>query len=145
MKAEIIIYVWLYLLDIILKSSCCIILSCVSNIENFIFLFGFLGDSSFHGALLCRPQRRVWVAGDTQWRGHSLQTLLPLWLPWTRLRLVYEGQYLPPTMPWWCDGPLPTTRMVLHSNTWWGLCYVSICLFAMLLCFEESSCCGAFI
>lgn len=37
----------------------------ISNIDNPIFLFGYLGDSSSHGALLRRPQCGVWVAGDT--------------------------------------------------------------------------------
>lgn len=49
-----------------------------------LFFIGFLGDLSSHGALLCRPQRRVRVAGDTRGRGRSLQTVFPLRLPRAR-------------------------------------------------------------
>ena len=92
----------------------------LSPLHTIIFRFGFLGHCSCLGALLCWPWCRVWVAGDTQRRGHDLQTVFPLRLPRTHLRLVHKGHDLPPTMSWWCDCPLPPAWMVLHSNTWWG-------------------------
>ena len=107
------------------------VLSFVSDIDIPIFPFGFLGDSSSHGALLWRPQRRVRVAGDTRRRGHSLQTVFSLRLPWTRFRLAHEVQYIPPTMPWGRDGALPAAWMVIHSDTWWGL---HVCAFSSLQC-----------
>lgn len=133
MKAEIITYVWSCLLDIILKSSCCIILSCVSNIEHFISVW-FPRWQQFSWSVIvptaAQSMSGGWHAVEGAQSSNSASSMVPLNSPQAGVR-----------------GPVPSTHNALV--VWWPsthdtdgpsfeylvrtLCYVSSlqCCFAL--------------